>query len=76
MKEGAMNEFGFAACDRVFGFECSGEVSNLIRTAERYGVLIEKARVRIETICRQCKNFSRLGRARPESERDEPSIAA
>jgi hypothetical protein len=67
-KEGLMNELGFAACDQAFSFECSGEVTNLIRTAERYGVLIEKARVRIEAICRQCKNFSRLGRSRSESE--------
>ncbi len=65
-----MNEFGFAACDRVFSFECSGEVSNLIHVAERYGILIEKAKARIETLCRQCKNFPRLGKIRPENRDD------
>ena len=65
-----MNEFGFAACDHVFSFECSGEVSNLIRVAEKYGILIEKAKTRIDSLCRQCKKFSRPGKSSPESEGD------
>ena len=67
-KEGTVNAFGFAQCDHAFSFECSGEVVNLIYAAEKYGVLIEKARARIETVCRQCKNFSRLRRSHLEAE--------
>jgi hypothetical protein len=51
-----MNGSGFAVCDHLFSFGCSGEVANLVKVAERYGVLVELARTRIEIICRQCRN--------------------
>lgn len=50
-----MHMTGFIACEHLFGIECSGEVANLVRVADRYGVLMEAARVRIEAICRQCR---------------------
>ena len=53
-----MGEFDVAPCEHIFSFECSGEVVNLIHAAERYGILIEKARTRIDTICRRCRKFS------------------
>ena len=58
-KGGFTSKSGFSACDHLFSAGCSGEVANLILVAERYGVLIEQARARIETICRQCRNYSR-----------------
>ena len=53
---------GFVGCEHVFSFRCSGEVVNLLRAAERYGILMEKAGARIETICRRCRDFSGVGR--------------
>jgi hypothetical protein len=53
-----MNEYDFAKCKNIFTHKCNGEVTNLLSAAERYGVLPEKARVRIESICRQCKYCS------------------
>jgi len=52
-----MSGSSFSACDHIFGFGCSGEVVNLVRVAERYGVLMEKARARMEAVCRECRNF-------------------
>lgn len=56
-----MGESGFVECENVFSIKCKGEVVNLLHVAERYGVLMEKAGARIEAICRQCRDFSRLG---------------
>lgn len=64
-----MNGSGFAACDHLFSFGCSGEVANLVRVAERYGVLAELARTRIETICRQCRNSMQRSKERREGKR-------
>lgn len=63
-----MGESGFVECENVFSFKCRGEVVNLLHVAERYGVLMEKAGARIETICRQCRDFSRLGSSRKSEE--------
>jgi hypothetical protein len=68
-KEGSMNGLGFAACNHLFSFGCSGEVANLVRVGERYGVLVELARTRIETICRQCRNSSHRGKEKKEGKR-------
>jgi hypothetical protein len=67
-KEGSMTEHGFAPCDHIFSFECSGEVANLVHAADRYGILMEKARARIDAICRQCRKVSRMGSRRVEDE--------
>lgn len=48
----------YTVCDNVFTYKCNGEVEVLIRAAERYGLLTEKAAARIEEICSRCKNFS------------------
>ncbi|HEY3275579.1 MAG TPA: hypothetical protein VGJ94_03080 [Syntrophorhabdaceae bacterium] len=53
-----MNEYGFANCENIFTHKCNGEVTILLHAAERYGMLMEKAKGRIKTICRRCKNFS------------------
>ena len=53
-----MNEYDFAGCDNIFTNKCSGEVRKLLGLAERYGILTEKVRGRIESLCRQCKNSS------------------
>lgn len=45
----------FALCDHVFGVQCSGEVVNLIKGAERYGFLMESAKARIVVLCRRCR---------------------
>ena len=60
----------FAECEFAFTFECNGEAGNLVRVAERYGGLMEKAKARIEAICRGCKNFppARRGGLRTEEE--------
>ena len=57
-----MSNSGFAACDHLFNFGCSGEVVNLIKVAERYGILMDKARARVETICRRCSHFPCQGK--------------
>jgi hypothetical protein len=53
-----MNEYDFAGCENIFTNKCSGEVKNLLGVAERYGILTEKVRGRIESLCRQCKSCS------------------
>jgi hypothetical protein len=63
-----MREHSFAPCDHIFSFECSGEVVNLVHAAERYGILMEKAKVRIDTLCRQCRKVSPRGDYRTEDE--------
>lgn len=53
-----MDEYNFAKCKNVFTHKCNGEVIILLGVAERYGLLTEKVRARIESICRQCENCS------------------
>ena len=53
-----MNVVTFTACENVLTNKCNGEVTVLIRVAERYGILMEKARERVEEICRYCENYS------------------
>ena len=57
-----MSKSGFAPCDHLFNFGCSGEVVNLIKVAERYGILLDKAKARIEAVCRLCSHFPRQGK--------------
>lgn len=61
-----MNKSGFAVCDHLFDFGCNGEVVNLIKVAERYGILMEMARARIETICRRCSYSPRPSKDCPD----------
>jgi hypothetical protein len=60
IKEVSVNVITFTACENVLTNKCSGEVAVLIRVAERYGILMEKARERVEEICRHCENHSSL----------------
>ncbi len=53
-----MDGIGLAVCDHIFTYKCSGEVANLIRAAERYGTLLEKARLRVEAVCRECRRYA------------------
>jgi hypothetical protein len=73
-EEEFMNDYGFAACNHVFSFKCSGEVSNLIHAAERYGILVEKARERIEALCRRCENFPGQAKSSPQDQNNESTI--
>ena len=52
----------FTLCDNVLTNKCSGEAAALIRAAQRYGLLTEKAGARIEEICARCQNFSCRGK--------------
>ena len=70
-----MNGSNFSACDHIFGFGCSGEVVNLVRAAERYGVLIDKARARMEAICKECRNFRLPSARRGDNEKDQSPIS-
>ncbi len=65
-----MNVCAFTTCENVFTHKCNGEVASLIHVAERYGILMEKARARIETVCKHCKNFSQMGKNSPGYVRD------
>ena len=57
-------------CANALTNKCSGEAAVLIRAAQRYGLLTEKAAARIEEICACCRNFScRSNRSVPESAR-------
>ena len=67
-----MAESGFIACEHVFSFKCSGEVANLLHAAERYGVLMEEAGARIETVCRQCNDFSCVSSLKKDDETGTP----
>ena len=63
----------FTVCDNARTNKCSGEVQVLIRAADRYGFLTEKARARVEAICASCKNFSsRVRNGSPERVRLAP----
>ena len=53
-----MNVCAFTACENVLTNKCNGEVEVLMLVAERYGILMEKARERVEEICRHCENYS------------------
>ena len=70
-----MGESGFVGCRHVFSIKCSGEVANLLHVAERYGILMEKAAARVETICRQCRAFCRAGGSGSENGRWESGDA-
>jgi hypothetical protein len=52
----------FTVCDNALTHKCNGEVEVLVRAAQGYGVLPEKARARIAEICSRCKNFSCRGK--------------
>jgi hypothetical protein len=53
-----VNVVVFNTCENVLTNKCNGEVAVLILVAERYGILMEKARERVEEICRHCENYS------------------
>jgi len=51
-----MNICAFSECENALTNKCSGEVKVLMQAAERYGVMAEEARKRIEEICLYCEN--------------------
>jgi len=51
-----MNICAFSECENALTNKCSGEVKVLMQAAERYGIMAEETRKRIEHICLYCEN--------------------